>query len=177
MKVVILNGSPRKGNTEAAIEALKKGFDADTEVEEIRIEGKKIAPCKGCGACKCTDGCVFKDDAPAIVDKVVEADAVVFATPVYFWGMTAQLKLIIDRLYSKGVLLKQCKKKVGTIVVGAAATDAVQYSIMDTQFDCIIKYFDWECAFHKDISAMDKGEVAANEELCNEMAELAVALK
>ena len=106
MKILVLNGSPRKGNTLAAITAFTRGVSSKHELEVVDTYKLKVSPCKGCGACQCYKGCVAKDDSNMIVDKIVEADVVVFATPVYWWGITAQMKMVIDKCYCKGALLK-----------------------------------------------------------------------
>ena len=75
-----------------------------------------------------------RDDTNPTIDKITAADVILFATPVYWWGMSAQLKLIIDKCYCRGLQLKN--KKVGTIVVGGSPVDSIQYELIDKQFDC-----------------------------------------
>ena len=92
MKIVIINGSARKGNTLTAINAFIKGASKKNEIEIIEPDKLNIAPCKGCGVCQCSKGCVDKDDTNPTIDKIAAADMILFATPVYWWGMSAQLK-------------------------------------------------------------------------------------
>ena len=141
MKIVIINGSARKGNTLTAINAFIKGASEKNEIEIIEPDKLNIAPCKGCGVCQCSKGCVDKDDTNPTIDKIAAADMILFATPVYWWGMSAQLKLIIDKCYCRGLQLKN--KKVGTIVVGGSPVDSIQYELIDKQFDCMAKYLSW----------------------------------
>ena len=101
MTIAIVNGSARHGNTEAAINGFVKGIDGKHKTEIIVADKLNISGCKGCGVCQCQNGCIAKDDTNATVDKLVNADMIVFATPVYWWGMTAQLKLVIDKCYCK----------------------------------------------------------------------------
>ena len=96
MKIIIINGSARKGNTLTAINALIKGASEKNEIEVIEPDKLQIAPCKGCGACQCHKGCVDNDDTNPTIDKIAAADMILFTTPVYWWGMSAQLKLVID---------------------------------------------------------------------------------
>ena len=91
MKIVILNGSARKGNTSAAIQAFRKGAEGKHEIEVIEPHKLHIAPCKGCGACQCHKGCVDKDDTNPTIDAIAAADMILFASPVYWWGITGQL--------------------------------------------------------------------------------------
>ncbi|SLM31947.1 NADPH-dependent FMN reductase, iron-sulfur flavoprotein [Desulfamplus magnetovallimortis] len=105
MKVVALQGSPRKkGNTAKVLSFVEEELiELGHEVETIYLNNKNIKGCLACGKCKEkpeTVGCVQKDDAPEILQKMVDADLVIFASPLYFWGVTAQLKTIIDRTYS-----------------------------------------------------------------------------
>ena len=69
------------------------------------------------------------EDTNPTIDKIAAADMILFATPVYWWGMSAQLKLIIDKCYCRGLQLKN--KKVGTIVVGGSPVGSIQYELID----------------------------------------------
>lgn len=160
MKIIIINGSARKGNTLTAIEAFVKGASKKNEIEIISPEKLHIAFCKGCGACQCYKGCVDKDDTNSTIDKIVDADMILFATPVYWWGMSAQLKLIIDKCYCKGLQLKN--KKVGTIVVGGSPVDSIQYELINKQFDCMAKYLSWDLLFQKSYYANARDELSKN---------------
>ena len=167
MKILVLNGSPRKGNTLTAINAFAKGVSDNHELEVVDTYKLKVAPCTGCGACQCYKGCVAKDDSNMIVDKIVEADVVVFATPVYWWGITAQIKLVIDKCYCKGALLKN--KKVGVIAIGGSPTTNVQYELIEKQFQCIGDYLDWDIKFHKSLFANKKDDLLKNESAMKEL--------
>ena len=167
MKIIIINGSARKGNTLTAIEAFVKGASGKHEIEVIDAAWMKIAGCKGCGVCQCTNGCIDKDDTNPVIDKLVAADMIVFATPVYWWGMTAQLKLVIDKCFCRSMQLNG--KKVGILVVGAAPVEDMQYKLISTQFDCIAKHLSWEVVFQKSYQAWDRGEL---EKQVEAMAEL-----
>ena len=160
MKIIIVNGSARKGNTLTAIDAFVKGASAKNEIEIIAPEKLHIAFCKGCGVCQCYKGCVDKDDTNPTIDKIAAADMILFATPVYWWGMSAQLKLIIDKCYCKGLQLKN--KKVGTIVVGGSPVDSIQYELINKQFDCMAKYLSWDLLFQKSYYATERDELAKN---------------
>ena len=160
MKIVIINGSARKGNTLTAINAFIKGADEKNEIEVIAPDKLHISPCKGCGACQCHKGCVDQDDTNPTINKLVEADMILFATPVYWWGMTGQLKLVIDKCYCRGMQMKG--KKVGFIVVGGASTDNIQYELIGKQFECMAGYLSWDMLFQKSYYATDRDELAKN---------------
>ncbi len=105
MKVVVLNGSPRKkGNTAEILKIVEKEMVSQGhEFEEIFLASKKMKGCLACGKCKTVNdaiGCIQKDDVPDILQKMIEADSIIYASPVYFWGFSAHLKTVIDRTYS-----------------------------------------------------------------------------
>lgn len=160
MKIVIVNGSARKGNTRAAIEAFARGASEKNEIDVIEPEKLHIAFCKGCGACQCYKGCVDQDDTNPTIDRITAADMILFATPVYWWGITAQLKLVIDKCYSRGLQMKN--KKVGTIVVGGSPLDSIQYELINQQFGCMAKYLSWDLLFQKSYYAVSKEDLAKN---------------
>lgn len=127
MKVLGIVCSPRKGgNTEILVdEALAAARELGAEVELVTIADKNIAPCDGCGSCIKTGRCRIEDDMQELYDKLLEADGIVFGTPVYFWSATAQAKAVIDRTYvfRNG---KRLKNKVAGVVVVARRTGGSQ---------------------------------------------------
>ncbi len=111
MQTLILNGSPRKnGNTEQIVAMVAEGLTkADTEVDLFRLADLDIHPCIGCGHCEKEGMCVFKDDMRMLYEKIAEADRIILASPIYFYGLTAQTKICIDRcqaLWSRKYILK-----------------------------------------------------------------------
>ena len=98
-KVVILSSSPRKGgNSEALAAAFAKGAqEAGNQVETVYLREKQYGFCKGCLACQKLGHCVIKDDAVEIAAKMHDADVLVFATPVYYYSVSGQLKTMLDR--------------------------------------------------------------------------------
>lgn len=99
-KVVVISTSLRPGsNSNALAEQFAEGAKtAGNEVEFISLRGKEIKFCIGCMSCQKTGACVFKDDVPAIMDKVLDADVVCWATPIYYYEMSGQMKTLIDRM-------------------------------------------------------------------------------
>lgn len=170
MKIVIINGSARKGNTLTAIEAFVKGASEKNEIEVIEPDKLQIAPCKGCGVCQCYQGCVDSDDTNPTVEKITAADMILFATPVYWWGMSAQLKLVIDKCYCRGLQLKN--KKVGVIIVGGSPIDSIPYELICKQFDCMAGYLSWEMLFQKSYYANARDELAKDVNAIKELEEI-----
>ncbi|MGN1419992.1 MAG: flavodoxin family protein [Eubacterium sp.] len=97
--VVIISASPRKnGNSDILCDRFAQGAtESGNKVEKIFLASKSIGYCRGCGACNSRHKCVQKDDMAEILDKMVEADIIVLATPVYFYSMDGQMKTFIDR--------------------------------------------------------------------------------
>lgn len=98
-KVLIISTSPRKnGNSETLTDAFLKGAaDGGNTAEKISLYDKTIGFCKGCLACQKTGCCVIHDDADMIAQKMLTADVLVFATPVYYYSVSGQLKTMLDR--------------------------------------------------------------------------------
>ena len=98
-KVVVLSTSPRKNsNSEALAEAFARGAaEAGNDVEIIRMREKKVEFCRGCFACQKTGMCLIKDDMAEIVPKMEQADVLAFATPIYYYAMSGQMKTLLDR--------------------------------------------------------------------------------
>ena len=99
-KVLVISTSLRaKSNSDILTEWMIAGArDVGHEVEHISLKGKKIGFCIGCLACQKTQQCVIKDDAVEIAEKVKNADTLVFATPIYYYEMSGQMKTLLDRL-------------------------------------------------------------------------------
>lgn len=102
--VLIISASPRRhGNSDLLCDRFLAGAqDAGHTAEKIFLRDKKINCCLACDACKKNGGtCAQKDDAAAVLEKMIAADVLVLATPVYFYTMNAQMKALIDRTYAK----------------------------------------------------------------------------
>ncbi|MDE7149094.1 MAG: flavodoxin family protein [Bacteroidales bacterium] len=98
-RVLIITSSLRpSGNSDAlAAEFARGAAETGHEVETVSLKDKEIRFCKGCLACQKTRQCVIKDDAPAIVAKMHDADVIAFASPIYYYEMCGQLKTMLDR--------------------------------------------------------------------------------
>lgn len=101
-KVVVISTSLRSNSNSAALadQFAKGATEAGNAVDIITLRGKNIGFCTGCLACQKTGCCVIKDDALAIAEKVLHADVVAFATPIYYYEMSGQMKTLIDRMNS-----------------------------------------------------------------------------
>lgn len=121
MKVLVISGSPRiGGNSDVLCDQFLLGAKAaGHETEKIQLGKKNLMPCLGCEACAKTGKCIQKDDMEEMLDKLVGADVIVLATPVYFYCMDAQLKMFIDRSLPR---YQQIKDKKFYFIVTAADT-------------------------------------------------------
>ena len=99
-KVLIISTSLRKNsNSEALAKAFADGaLSTGNEVETVSLTGKDIAFCKGCLACQNLGHCIIKDDALEITEKMKNAEVIAFATPIYYYEMSGQMKTLLDRL-------------------------------------------------------------------------------
>ena len=118
-KVLILSGSPRKnGNSDILCDEFMKGaIEAGNEVEKIRVAEKNIGYCRACYACRSTGVCAIKDNMAEVLQKMIDADVLVLASPVYFYSIDAQLKALIDRTVARWT---QVKNKEFYYIVTAA---------------------------------------------------------
>lgn len=108
-KVLILSSSPRKGGNSDILcdEFMRGALESGNEVEKIRVSEKKIVPCSACYFCKDSGGkCVHKDDMAQVLQKMIDADVLVLASPVYFYSIDAQLKALIDRTVARWLEVK-----------------------------------------------------------------------
>jgi multimeric flavodoxin WrbA len=133
MKITTLLGSARKkGNTATVLNWVEEELTTlGHSVERIYLNNKTIGGCLGCGKCKehaDEIACVQKDDASDIFERMIASDAVLFTSPVYFWGFTSQLKRLIDRGYALVTNYHQSghtslmeNKRIGLLVTGADA--------------------------------------------------------
>jgi len=111
MKTLILLGSPRKnGNSAHLLQQITRGIErAAGEWELVRLPELDIHPCIGCGSCEQTGECVFKDDMQPLYKKIGYAHRIIIGPPIYFYSVTAQTKVFIDRcqaLWSRKYILK-----------------------------------------------------------------------
>jgi multimeric flavodoxin WrbA len=111
-KVLGISGSPRRdGNTELLLKEFLRGASASGhETELLLLSEFKISPCTSCDSCQKNGQCIIDDDMQSMYDKLLEADCIVFASPIYFGGVSAQLKSFIDRcqtLWSRKYILKE----------------------------------------------------------------------
>lgn len=152
MKITTLLGSAKKkGNTATVLKWVEEELKAQGhDVERIYLHNKSINGCMGCAKCRENPdkiNCVQKDDAENILEQMIDADIVLFASPVYFWGFSAQIKGLIDRSYSLVANYKQPNhtsllqgKRLGLLATGEVTYENNAEALF-TAFDRIADYF------------------------------------
>ena len=165
MNILILSGSPRKGgNTDLLVEAFVKGASQKHHVEVVSVHDYKVNPCMGCNACfkNENNACIQKDDMSLIYDKMAVADMLVIASPVYFYGLSAQLKAVIDRFHNP-IRDTYHIKKTALLLVGAASLPELFDGIL-AQYRLCLNFFKLEDAGRVLVRGVkDKGDIQNTE--------------
>ena len=145
--IVVLSGSPRKnGNTDRLVSAFIEGAESEGKaVSLFRVADMKISGCLGCNHCFEEKGvCVQKDDMGQILDALRKADAIVLASPVYYWAVSAQLKLAIDRTYALISDKPPIKRAALLMTCGDGKTETADSALK--MFSSICSFSEWEDA-------------------------------
>ncbi len=180
MKVLGLMGSPRiKGNTDLLLdEALKGAQSRQAEVGKIIVDKMKITPCREYYGCLKDGDCVMRDDMDVIIPRLLEADGIIVASPMFFYGITAQLKALIDRCQAlwvrRNVLKTLPESKKKGVFIGVGATKGKQLfdgSILTIKY--FFQAFGAEYADELLVRGVDKrGEIKEHPDLLKEAFEL-----
>ncbi|KAF0188562.1 MAG: NADPH-dependent FMN [Desulfobulbaceae bacterium] len=130
MHILIILGSPRKnGNSETLAQAVAGGIlqHPHATLEFIRLNDLHISPCQGCGGCNKTSTCVIDDDMTPLYEKVDACDQLILVSPIYFYGLSAQCKIFIDRFqarwarkYLAGIRFRMDEHRKGYLLATAA---------------------------------------------------------
>ncbi|WP_094606177.1 Putative NAD(P)H-dependent FMN-containing oxidoreductase YwqN [Sporomusa silvacetica DSM 10669] len=159
-KILILSGSPREeGNSDVLCEQFKQGAqEAGHKVEKIFINDKKIHACVACYACRGNGTCAFKDDMAEILEKMVQADVIVLASPVYFYSINGQIKILIDRTVAR---YTEIRNKELYYIITAADTSI---PMMQRSIECFRGFADClggsqEKGIVYGVGAWNKGEI------------------
>lgn len=149
MKILMLTGSPRKhGTTSLLAESFRKGAEAAGHtVERLDTAFMKVSPCTACYACRKNKGkCAKNDDmTPLLGDDglIMDADVIVFVTPLYYFGMSAQLKIVLDRFYALGRKVREKKQKAILLVASGDGNEEVMTGLTQ-QFHLLCQWTHWQ---------------------------------
>ena len=145
MKILLITGSPHQKGTTAvmAAEFIRGAHESGHDVIQFDAAEKDVHPCIACERChSAVSACVFRDDFDELKDELVEADAVVFLTPIYYYGMTAQIKTAIDRFYAVDSQIHNNKKTALMMACADTTLESAQGAI--TTFYGMTDYLGWE---------------------------------
>ena len=145
MKITILMGSPnRNGSTNMLVNEFIRGAEEAGHVcETVDVCHADIHPCTGCVACGYEGPCVQKDDVETIRGKLLKTDMIVFATPLYYYGMSAQLKTLIDRFCAFNSSLNRRHLKSALITVAWNADDWT-FEALAAHYKTLVRYINFE---------------------------------
>lgn len=164
--ILVLVGSPRKdGNTEKLADAFIEGaLKNGNNITKIELRKLKINGCLGCRYCLSHEGkCVQRDDMDKIYPLIDNADMIVFATPVYFYTMSAQIKAVVDRLYAKHNFDYRISK---CVLLSVAADDGDVFEPLIDTYKHTASYLKWENVGIVTVkSVSDKGNIMGRDEL------------
>ena len=144
MKIVVLTGSPRRnGNSAYLAEQFIKGArESGHDIYRYDCAFRQVEPCRACNRCGMDGPCVIKDDFDELRPRLVEADMVVFAIPMYYFGMSAQMKRVIDRFYAINGQIKGASKKAAFLMT-YADTSAKEAEPMLVHYRTLTDYLGW----------------------------------
>ena len=146
MKILVLTGSPRKGgNSNTLADNFIRGAEeAGHQVFRFDAAFKEVHPCIGCNKCGMNGPCIFKDDFEFVRQHIVDADMVVFATPMYYFGISAQLKAVIDRFYAINGQIHRPKK--AALIVTYADNSLEKENVIINHYKVLLNYLGWQDA-------------------------------
>lgn len=147
MKVVVLNASPHKNGTSSLLteKFIEGAQEVGHEIYRFDASFKKVHHCIACDRCKQSDNlCVFDDDMSELAPKLIEAEAIVYATPLYYHDFPSQLKAIIDRYYRINDKLRQPKKTI--LLVAAADNTEWLFDGIKASYLTNNRYMHWQDA-------------------------------
>ena len=141
MNILILQGSPNvKGSTAVLADEFTRGArEAGHTVTRVDVARLDIAPCTGCVACGYEGPCVQHDDMDGLRKQILAADMLVLATPLYYYGMTAQLKTVIDRFCSANSSITGRRLRSALLTVAWNADDWT-FDALEAHYDTLVRY-------------------------------------
>lgn len=167
-KIAVLIGSPRRGgNTDILAHAFIDGIDKqNNSVEIISVADVKVSGCIGCNACyaNISHKCIQKDDMQDIYIKLTDAETIVIATPIYFYGISSQLKCIVDRLHNP--IRDTFKVKKLVLLMVCADTIPTVFDSILAMYQSVLSYFSLQNGgIITACGVKDKGDIMGNSAL------------
>lgn len=145
MNILVLQGSPnRDGSTAMLCDAFERGArEAGHQAQRVDVASLDIAPCGGCVACGYEGPCALHDDMDQLRERILACDMLVLATPLYYYGMSAQLKTVIDRFCSRNSSITSRRLKCALLTVAWNADDWT-FDALKAHYDTLVRYLDFK---------------------------------
>lgn len=146
MRIAVITGSPHRDGTSAlmAKEFIAGAAKAGHDIYRFDAAFRKVHPCIGCNKCDCgKNPCIFQDDMKELYCKLIQAEAVVYVSPLYYHNISAQLKTVIDRYHGIDDIIRGAGKKVFTIITAASPEDWVFDGVKAT-IKTTARYLGWK---------------------------------
>lgn len=171
MKIVVINSSPHSERQSTSRYLAKKFIDgANSKGHEIFVfdaANEETNPCQGCDTCGMNGPCIFQDAIETkLMPKMLEADLLVLVTPLYYFGMSAQLKTIVDRFYSRTTKLNGKKS-----IFMATAWNTADWTMtaLKNHYETLVRYMNWQdvgqvwaigCGYRSAVEKSEFGDLA-----------------
>ena len=145
MNILVLQGSPNpRSSTAILVEEFTRGArEAGHNVTRVDVDRLDIAPCTGCVACGYEGPCVQHDDMDVLRRQILSSDMLVLATPLYYYGMTAQLKAVIDRFCSANSSITGKRLRSALLTVAWNA-DNWTFDALEAHYNTLVRYLSWQ---------------------------------
>ena len=144
LKIVVLCGSPHKAGTSALLadKFIEGAQAAGHEVFRFNAAFEDIHPCNGCDACGMSGPCVINDAiSQKLMQKLVDCDMVALVTPLYYYGFSAQIKMVIDRFYSQTGAIH---RKKSMLMATAWNSSGITFNALQEHYDTLVRYMEWQ---------------------------------
>ncbi len=143
MNILVLTGSPRKNGNSASLAShfIQGAEEAGHTVYRFDAGLKNVHPCTACNSCGMDGPCVFQDDFQFVREHIISSDLVAFATPMYYFGFSSQLKAVIDRFYAINGQIHVAKKAV--LLVTYADNNARKEKPIQVHYEMLLDYLGW----------------------------------
>lgn len=167
MNIVVLTGSPHKKGTSALLadKFIEGANEAGHNIFRFDSAFEDVSPCKACEHCNLTGkGCIYNDSMNKLNKKLINSDMIVFVTPLYYFGMSSQLKIVIDRFYANNSKIMAKNKKTILMATSADNKDWTMKALKNHYKTIVEKYMGWKdvgiilatgCGVRSDIESTD----------------------
>ena len=146
MKIAVITGSPHKEGTSALLadKFIEGAKTAGHDVFRFNSAFEEVHPCIGCDRCGMNGPCIYKDSMSKLNPELLASDLVAFVTPLYYYGMSAQIKTVIDRFYANNSRLHVSKKAI--LMATAYNSSDWTFNALTEHYKTLVRYMGWEDA-------------------------------